>query len=68
MQININRQLIVFYKMGTQEGISSYYRGVLARMGRVVPGQGILFMTADQIAQQLEKVMTKPQLDGRQAL
>jgi len=50
-----------FKKMGRQEGISSFYRGVLARMGRVVPGQGILFMTADQISQQLEKLMEKEQ-------
>jgi len=27
----------------TQEGPSAYYKGVVARMGRVVPGQGIIF-------------------------
>jgi len=34
-----------FTQMLTKEGPGSFYRGVLARMGRVVPGQGIIFMS-----------------------
>jgi len=46
-------------KMLQKEGPLSFYRGCLARMGRVVPGQGIIFMTYETIAQSLEILLEK---------
>jgi solute carrier family 25 citrate transporter 1 len=40
-----------------KEGIGSFYRGCSARMGRVVPGQGLTFMTYEAIAQQITKML-----------
>ena len=31
------------------EGVSGLYKGCLARMGRVVPGQGIIFLSFETI-------------------
>jgi solute carrier family 25 citrate transporter 1 len=44
-----------FYKILTQEGPKAYYKGCLARMGRVVPGQGIVFMSVEFIEQKIGK-------------
>jgi len=44
-------------QMLQKEGIISFYRGVGARLGRVVPGQGIIFMTYETIAQSLEQLI-----------
>jgi len=38
-----------FKQMLTKEGISSFYSGVVPRLGRVVPGQGIIFMSFESI-------------------
>ena len=38
-----------FIKIFQTEGMRGYYRGILARLGRVVPGQGIIFMSFDRI-------------------
>ena len=46
-----------FVQMLTKEGPLSFYRGVLARMGRVVPGQGIIFMSVESIKDILVKKM-----------
>lgn len=44
-----------FYTILTQEGPKSFYKGCLARMGRVVPGQGIVFMSVEIIEQKIGK-------------
>lgn len=36
-------------KVFRNEGIRGLYRGTVARMGRVVPGQGIIFMCFEKI-------------------
>ncbi|KAG7381010.1 hypothetical protein PHYBOEH_011227 [Phytophthora boehmeriae] len=40
-----------FRQMLLHEGISSFYAGLMPRLGRMVPGQGITFMTYDTITQ-----------------
>ena len=37
------------------EGVASFYVGVVPRMGRVVPGQGIIFMSFETIQQTLQE-------------
>lgn len=39
------------------EGPAAFYKGAIARMGRVVPGQGMLFMSYEYITQFAEKIM-----------
>ncbi len=39
----------------SKEGIGALYAGVIPRMGRVVPGQGIIFMSFETIVSNLEK-------------
>lgn len=41
------------------EGIRGFYKGAIARMGRVVPGQGVLFLTFETITQAVEKALKK---------
>ena len=38
-----------FTKIAKEEGFASFYRGAVPRMGRVVPGQGIIFMSFETI-------------------
>lgn len=38
-----------FTKIAKEEGMASFYRGAVPRMGRVVPGQGIIFMSFETI-------------------
>ena len=38
----------------TKEGISALYAGVVPRLSRVVPGQGIIFMSFETIQDTLE--------------
>ncbi|GAB5369620.1 hypothetical protein AAMO2058_001420900 [Amorphochlora amoebiformis] len=40
-----------------EEGFLALYRGVLPRLGRVVPGQGIIFMSFEIIQAQIEKIV-----------
>lgn len=44
-----------FKSILVNEGIGSFYAGVLPRLGRVVPGQGIIFMSFETIQNGLEK-------------
>lgn len=46
-----------FYLIMTQEGPKSFYKGCLARMGRVVPGQGVVFMSVEFIEQKISKYL-----------
>ena len=39
------------------EGAAGFYKGVLPRMGRVVPGQGIIFASYESIADFIKKYM-----------
>ena len=43
-----------FKQILTKEGVSAFYAGVVPRLGRVVPGQGIIFMSFESIQQSLE--------------
>merc|ERR1712150_159983 len=38
-----------FYKIITREGISTFYVGLKPRLARVIPGQGIIFMSFESI-------------------
>ena len=40
-----------------EEGFAACYSGALARMGRVVPGQGIIFMSFETIQSRIEKAI-----------
>jgi len=41
------------------EGPKGFYKGVIPRLGRVVPGQGIIFMSYESIADSIRKAMEK---------
>lgn len=43
-----------FQKIVTNEGFGAFYAGVVPRLGRVVPGQGIIFMSFESIQSSLE--------------
>jgi solute carrier family 25 (mitochondrial citrate transporter), member 1 len=43
-----------FRQIITREGITALYAGVIPRLGRVVPGQGIIFMSFESIEQALK--------------
>lgn len=45
-----------FKQIMQKEGIQAFYAGVVPRLGRVVPGQGIIFMSFETIQQNLEKL------------
>jgi len=47
-----------FKQILTNEGIGAFYAGVVPRLGRVVPGQGIIFMSFETIQDTLEKNFT----------
>ena len=52
-----------FKQIFVKEGFSAFYAGVVPRLGRVVPGQGIIFMSFDIIQSSLEnnfKIFGKP--------
>jgi solute carrier family 25 citrate transporter 1 len=44
-----------FKQILTNEGVGALYAGVVPRLGRVVPGQGIIFMSFETIQQVLEQ-------------
>jgi len=44
-----------FKQILSKEGIGALYAGVVPRLGRVVPGQGIIFMSFEAIVSNLEK-------------
>ena len=43
-----------FRQVLAREGVAAFYAGVVPRLGRVVPGQGIIFMSFETIQRQLE--------------
>ena len=43
-----------FKQILTNEGIVAFYAGVVPRLGRVVPGQGIIFMSFETIQTSLQ--------------
>lgn len=43
-----------FAQIIKNEGLASLYAGVVPRLGRVVPGQGIIFMSFEAIQMSLE--------------
>jgi len=47
-----------FKQIYAKEGIGAFYAGVVPRLGRVVPGQGIIFMSFESIQDFLEKQFT----------
>jgi solute carrier family 25 (mitochondrial citrate transporter), member 1 len=47
-----------FYQIIHKEGISALYAGVIPRLGRVVPGQGIIFMSFESIESALQSNFT----------
>lgn len=44
-----------FGKIFATQGMAGFYRGVVARLGRVVPGQGIIFMSFETIQGEVER-------------
>mmetsp|Transcript_32656 Transcript_32656/g.38030 ORF Transcript_32656/g.38030 Transcript_32656/m.38030 type:complete len:292 (-) Transcript_32656:334-1209(-) len=44
-----------FTQILTKEGIGAFYAGIVPRLGRVVPGQGIIFMSFDMIQDNLSR-------------
>lgn len=44
-----------FKQILANEGFAAFYAGVVPRLGRVVPGQGIIFMSFEAIQNSLEK-------------
>ncbi|KAG5184642.1 mitochondrial carrier domain-containing protein [Tribonema minus] len=58
--LNANRYsstLDCFAKIMTQEGIKGFYKGIVPRLGRVIPGQGIIFMSYEAIQKEVSKYM-----------
>lgn len=49
-----------FIKIFQEEGIRGYYKGVVPRLGRVVPGQGVIFMSFESIQDIVEKTFFTP--------
>ena len=43
-----------FKQIVSKEGVGALYAGVVPRLGRVVPGQGIIFMSFETIQKLLE--------------
>jgi len=56
---NYNSTLDCFVKIMKLEGFKGFYKGCLARMGRVVPGQGIIFMSVEMIENDLNARFSK---------
>jgi solute carrier family 25 (mitochondrial citrate transporter), member 1 len=44
-----------FHQILKQEGYVAFYAGLVPRLGRVVPGQGIIFMSFETIESALEQ-------------
>uniref|UniRef100_A0AAV1TJ63 Tricarboxylate transport protein n=1 Tax=Peronospora matthiolae TaxID=2874970 RepID=A0AAV1TJ63_9STRA len=44
-----------FQQMLRHEGVGSFYAGVVPRLGRVIPGQGIIFMSYNSITQTVSR-------------
>lgn len=50
-----NGTLDCFRQILVKEGVPAFYAGVIPRLSRVVPGQGVIFMSFEAIQQFLEK-------------
>ena len=48
-----------FKKIMVSEGPTGFYKGAIPRMGRVVPGQGVIFMSFETIQDWVEKTFFK---------
>ena len=44
-----------FWQILSKEGFGAFYAGVIPRLGRVIPGQGIIFMSFETIQEGLER-------------
>lgn len=44
-----------FKQVLSKEGVGAFYVGIVPRLGRVVPGQGIIFMSFETIVQNLQR-------------
>lgn len=44
-----------FKQVLAKEGVGAFYAGIVPRLGRVVPGQGIIFMSFETIVENLEQ-------------
>jgi solute carrier family 25 citrate transporter 1 len=53
-----NGTLDCFKQIVSKEGVGALYAGVVPRLGRVVPGQGIIFMSFETIQNALKKQFT----------
>lgn len=53
--VQYKNTLDCFKQVLTKEGIGAFYAGLVPRLGRVVPGQGIIFMSFETIQDALEK-------------
>ena len=42
--------------MIANEGFGSFYKGTMARLSRVVPGQGVIFMSYEFVTRELESL------------
>ena len=47
-----------FRQILAKEGLGAFYAGLVPRLGRVVPGQGIIFMSFEAIQAFLEQKFT----------
>lgn len=47
-------------QMIRHEGFMVFYSGVVPRLGRVIPGQGVIFMTYDAVSRAVAKHLDKP--------
>jgi solute carrier family 25 citrate transporter 1 len=45
-----------FSQILKNEGVAGFYAGLIPRLGRVVPGQGIIFMSFESIQTQLAQL------------
>jgi solute carrier family 25 citrate transporter 1 len=48
-----------FKQVVKYEGVGAFYAGLLPRLGRVVPGQGIIFMSFETIQSKLEEAFPR---------
>ncbi|CAM9540183.1 unnamed protein product [Discosporangium mesarthrocarpum] len=52
-----NSTVDCFVQIAAKEGPGGFYRGVVPRLGRVVPGQGIIFMSYERIQEVVAKLV-----------
>ncbi|TMW62955.1 hypothetical protein Poli38472_005573 [Pythium oligandrum] len=47
-------------QMLRKEGVMAFYSGIVPRLGRVIPGQGVIFMTYDAVSRVVTKYVENP--------